>query len=107
MEPQYIIKKSRLITELARAHVCKDIKHAYIAAWIGLHSSKESKLESLKVAIYNGEAANKPHKNKPSTGLCFCSAPFVLEYEDGRLMLLHGGESASIMTITEDQLKRA
>ncbi|MBI6725694.1 hypothetical protein YA0089_18990 [Pseudomonas viridiflava] len=106
MEPQYIIKKNKLITELAKTHISKDIKNVYVAAWIGLHTSKESKLESLKIAIQNAEIANRAVKNKPSVRLNFCSAPFVLEYIDGRLMLLHGGENASIMIIAEDQLKR-
>ena len=109
-EVMFIIKKSKALTEVVKAILGQEVKSAYVGTYWnnnGFYNKKEE-IENLRLIFKNTEKLHSSfQRKKDNTGLKLhidCQCLFI-EYKDGRLIFIRGGEWSNIKIISSNEVE--
>lgn len=104
-----LIKKSKVMTEIAKAIFGADVKHVYATErWYTQIDPKAEAMEQLRFRIKSLEDSNKGfvrHKDNTGVSLNMGSDTIIIEYKDGRLVRMIGSDWCNATLIDRTDLE--
>lgn len=103
-----LIKKSKPLTEISKALFGPEVKATHVTRFWYHDEKKEASIEGLNRTIKSLENTNKGfqrHKDNTGSELIFGDYEIIIEYKDGRLLKLQGGDWANAQLISRDGLE--
>jgi hypothetical protein len=103
-----LIKKSKSLTEISKALFGPEVKATYATGYWYHDEKKAGAVDGLNRVVKRLEEANKGfqrHKDNTGADLTWGDERIIIEYKDGRLLQLHGGDWANAQLISRDGLE--
>lgn len=108
-ETKTLIKKSKVLTEIAKAIFGADVKYVFAPiCWYMEREPKAEIMEQLRFLVKNLEDSNKGfqrHKDNTGVSLYIGSNTIIIEYKDGRLVRLMGSDWGSAELVARTELE--